>query len=263
MTNKGRKPVRETIEQNKGPGERSLEDQLQLHPVVEQLIIQGLNDSEIARQTGLDRKAVAHLRKKTRPAKRHPVTGGVSRGPESARVDGEILRLSAMGLSYVEIAEQLDVSWSTVRARLTKQYKEYLKGQREIAGARQTADIEMMRVELLEIIIRDDADVEINQDEIMDALSNGEYGDILRKLSAKNKAAIEAKFKAMEVLIKLMDREAKNFGLDAASNVNVNHNVTVNPESIELLQRLKTRHQEIDNTIDAEVIDVEFDMDEL
>lgn len=252
MTNKGRRTVKENIEQNKGPGERSEHDKLELYPVIEHLIIQGLNDTQIAKETGIDRKAVAHIRKQSRPAVRHPVTDMVKRGPESDRVDAEILRLASLGMTYVEIAEQVELSWTTVRVRLTKQYKQYLESQREIAGARQVADMEIMRNQLLEIIIKIDDD-EIDMADIDDALANGDYKSLLKKVSDKAKNSQDSKFKAMEILIKLLADERKMFGLDAAANINVNHNVKVDPQTIDLLQRIEKRA--VENVVEAEIID--------
>lgn len=253
--NPARRPARENIEKNKGPGERSVEDQIELHPVIEHLIIQGMTDTQIAKEVGIDRKAVANLRKTARATELHPISGQVRRGAESARVDAEILRLAGMGMSYLDIAQEVNLSYQTVRARMTRQYKEYLADQREIAGARQTADIEMMRNELLEIIIRDNSG-EVDQDMIMQALESGDFQSLGKKMSDKAKGELESKFKAMEILIKLMDRESKTFGLDAAANINVNHNIIL-PETIGLLNDLKQR--EIGNVVEAEIIE-DFDL---
>ncbi len=256
-----RKPARENIAP-KGTNNRSEADREEFRPVVEHLIIQNLNDTEIAKITGIDRKAVAHLRKTSaRPAEKNGI-GMVTRGSESDRVTGEILRLKAEGLSYVEIAEEVGLSWTSVRSRLRNAYRDYMIEQRDAVAGRQVADIEVLRNELLEIIIRDDCDIEITVDEIEIALQEGAYGSIIKKVSEKNKAALEAKFKAMEVLLKLMDREAKLYGLDADKTMNVNHNIKVEPQAIELLSRLeKTR--EIDNTVDAEVVEEDWTMGNL
>ena len=173
--------MRELIEQNKGRGERSKQDQAETRPVIEHLIIAGATDSEIAKQTGLDRKAVAHHRKTSaRPVDRDHL-GHVQKGPEEDRLQAEILRLRAEGLTYVEIAEEVGLGWTSVRSRLRNEYANYLKEKREEVAGRQAADLEIARMEILEIIIRDyreDSTQLMSDDESLEEMD----GDGLKRL---------------------------------------------------------------------------------
>ncbi len=254
-----RKPARENIDPKPG-NNRSGADREEFRPVVEHLIIQNLNDSEIARITGIDRKAVAHLRKSSaRQAEKHPVTGTVVAGPESDRLTGEILRLKAEGLTYVEIAEEVGLSWTSVRARLRNAYRDYMLEQRDAVAGRQVADIEVMRNDLLEVIIRENATTDLN--DVMDDLAEGDYASALKKVHDAAIKTQDAKFRAMELMIRLMDREAKLYGLDADKTMNVNHNIKVEPQAIELLNRLEKT--QLDNTIEGEIVEEDWDMGNL
>lgn len=258
MTNKGRRPARENIDPN-ATNNRSEADRAEVYPVIEHLLIQNLSDTEIAKITGVDRKAVAHLRK---TSARKPVMGPqghVQKGQESDRLNGEILRLRAEGLNYVEIAEQVGLSWTSVRARLRVAYKDYMLEMRDAVAGRQVADLEVVRNELLEIIIRAD-DMELSLEEFEDELAEGNYANLIKKVQDKARTSQDYKFKAMEVLLKLLDREAKLYGLDADKTMNVNHNIKVEPAAIELLGRLENR--QIDDTIDGEVVE-DWDMGNL
>ncbi len=259
MDHDPRKPLRENL----GPAQtrRPDEERDEIAASVYALLTQGLNDTQIGERLGISRKAVAYYRKKSSGVAKKSPLGMVQRGTENDRVQFEILRLHYEGLTYVEIAEQVGLSWETVRARLRKEMAKGLADKRDEVAGQAFADMQVMRLELLDIIIRSDTDIDIDHDEMIEALSEGKYDTILEKVSNKNKAALEAKFKAMEVLIKLMDREAKQFGTNADQNVNVNHNVKVDPQAIELLGRLE-QVQEIDNVVDAEVVD-DFNMGNL
>lgn len=255
--NPGRKRARNNIApMSEAKNNRSPEDREEFIPVVEHLIIQGLNDSEIAREVGIDRKAVAHLRKTARPAKKNPL-GMVQRGIENDRVNYEILRLNAEGLTYVQIAEEVGLSWDTVRSRLRKEFAKALESKREEVAGRQVADMEIMRMELLEIIIRSNDDG-FDTESFVEMIHEGEFTAAIKKISEKATKTQDAKFKAMETLLKLLEREAKLFNTDADKTVNINHNIKVEPEAIALLNRIEQRNQ-IDNVIDAEVI-TDFEM---
>lgn len=256
--NKGRRTARENVSKNPGRGPRPPEDQAEIRPVIEHLLIAGASDTEIARQTGVDRKAVSHLRKTSaRPAEKDHF-GHVQHGPEDDRVQAEILRLRAEGLTYVQIAEEVGLSWNSVRARLRMAYKSYMETQRDHVAGRQHADIEMMRNELLEVIIRDyreDMEAVLNEDEQWDELDSSGFRNVLQRAYERGRKNQDSKFKAMEVLIRLMDREAKLFGLDAADQLNVNVSHTIKPEAIGLLTELKARQAQINDVVEAEIVD--------
>lgn len=262
---KSRKPARENIDPNHGTGARSEEDNAEIRPVIEHLLIANASDTEIARVVGIDRKAVAHLRKSTaRKPLKNAMTGQIQKGQESDRLTGEILRLRAEGLSYVEIADQVGLSWTSVRARLRVAYKDYMLEMRDAVAGRQVADLEVVRNELLEVIIRDhreDMEAVMEDGETWDEMDSSGMRRLLEKAYEKGRKNQDTKFRAMEVLLKLMDREAKLYGLDADKNVNVNHNITVNPAAIPLLQRLEQR--ELDNVVEAEIIEAEFELGNL
>lgn len=241
-----------------GRGRPLKEETEERRPVIEQYIAEGMKDAEIAALVGVDRKAVGYIREHTsRPARKNGI-GHIQPGTEATRADAEIMRLYGEGLTYVQIAEEIGLSYANVRARLTRAYAAYADKIKDTVAGRQYADIQMMKEELLEIIIRDaKEDLEALREEgdgidEFDALA---VHALIEKAFQKGRKNIDTKFKAMEVFLKLCEREAKIFGIDAASNVNVSHTVRVEPEAIELLGRLERARAAQSDIIDAEVID--------
>lgn len=246
-----RQSVKENLE-DLGRNNKAVEAQEEFHPLVYHYVENtDLNDSEISRITGIDRRTIGKL--KTQSSK--PATldhfGRVRKGAENDRVNSEILRLYGEGLTYLEVAEQVGLSWQSVRARLSKQFSQHMEKKRDDVAGRQYADLEIIRNELLEIIINTDKD-SFDSADATEMLADGRVSDLIEMVEKKAKKSQDSRFKAIELLLKTMEREGKLFGVDQNS-VTVNHNIRVEPEAIELMQRLKKR--EVSDAIEAEVIE--------
>lgn len=255
-----RLPLREVAPWSEGRGRPTKEQQEAKQGEFEALVVLGLNNSEIARRLGVTLKTV----RKWRHQSNRPVTR-MDQRPQIKKTDvdrfnAEALRLYSEGLTYVEIAEALGVSYVTVRNRLKVVYKEYaIKMRDEIAG-QQFADIQMMKAELLELIVRDhreDLQQIVNEGSAIDIDDDAAIKVLAEKAFNKGRKNVDTKLAAIDRYVKLMEREAKLFGADAAERLDVNVQHTVKPEAIELLQRLEGRA--VENAVDAEIIE-DFDL---
>lgn len=259
-----RVPARELVQRReRAAGRPPAAETEALAPIIYQHITDGLTDTEIARLTGVDRKAVAYYRTKSQRPVRKTSIGHVPGGAEGDRALAEMMRLFGEGLTYLQIAEQLGLSYQTVRAKLSKAYASYLESIKETVAGRQYADIQMMKEELLEIIIRDHAEeLKALQDQAegIDEFDEFSVHSLVEKAFQKGRKNVDTKFKAMEVFLKLMEREAKIFGIDAASQVNVSHTVKVDPSAIPLLARIEEKRAGDDDVLDAEIVEEEFDL---
>lgn len=250
-----RKPVRENLDEPSR--HRSETDKMEYHPVVHYYIEQtDLSSTEIAKIVGIDRKAVDAMKAKSHREAMMDPTGRVQKGWENDRVNAEIMRLHYEELSYIEIAEQVGLSWQTVRSRLSKEFAKNMEKKREFVAGRQYADLEVLRNELLEVILNTKGD-SFDASDAMEMLADGRVADLIEMVEKKAKKSQDARFKAMELLLKTMEREGKLFGVDQ-NNLSITHTMKIEPESIELLQRIK-KTREIEDVVEAEVVE-DFDM---
>lgn len=171
----------------------------------------------------------------------------------------EMIDLLEQGVPMQDIAKSVGVSTATVRKHLNRFYAAHFeKNRSQIAGS-QYADIQMIKEELLEFILKDAGD-ELKQfmaqvqAQDVDLDDQAQRSQIIEKAFNKGRKSFDTKAKAMEVFLKYLDREAKLSGVDAAANVNVNHRVKIEPQAIELLQRIQQTH-EISDAIEGEVVE--------
>ncbi len=247
-----RKPVRENLKDF--DNNKSHEAQEEFHPVVLYYVTQtDLNDTEISKITGIDRRTIGKLKTQAMKPAQKDHFGRVQKGPENDRVNAEIMRLNAEGLTYLQIAEQVGLSWQSVRSRLSKQFSKAMEQKRDDIAGRQWADMEVLRNEMLEIALSTSGE-DFDMNDAMEMLGDGRVEDLLEMVKKKAKSGLDSRFKAVELILKISEREAKLFDIDKNS-VTVNHNIRVDPEAVELMQRLKKR--EISDTIEGQVVDDE------
>lgn len=156
-----------------------------------------------------------------------------------------------------EIARQVGLATSTTRKMLNKFYAGHFEKNRSSIAGSQYADIQMMKEEMLEFILKDAGHelvqfVKSAEAEGTDLSDSAKVNQLIEKAFNKGRKSFDTKAKAMEVYLKLLDREAKLSGVDAATNVNVNHRVKVEPQAIELLQRLQQTQEIVDGEVVAD-----------
>lgn len=218
----------------------------------------GRNNSQIAREIGVTVKTVRKWRAEaSRPEPERNSVGQIV-GANNDLMTAEMIRMyQSEDKTYVQIAEELGVSYVTVRNRLKNVYAEYAAKMKEELVGKTFADFQVMKEELLAIIIRD-ASEEIGQAraelEAVDPEDTISFEAVIEKAYNKGRRNTDTKFKAMEVYIKIAEREAKLFGHDAASQMNINHTVKVEPEAIDLLQRINASRETQPDVIDVEIV---------
>ncbi len=248
------------VKWHNSPGRPTKAHTEEMMPILEQYFMEGLNNKQIAKLMGCSADAVANWRKKSvRPPHKAVARGDkapIVRGSaEQDRTQAEILRMYAEGMTYLEIAKEIGLSYATVRARLMKAYKQYAEEQRDHLAGRQLADINVMKEKLLAMMMKpgapsygrrkksEDGEIEPEQDNQSDGT---EY------LHLKDADAFT---KLVDAMVRVMDREARLFGLDAANKVELSGTIKVDPEAIQLLAKIKEiRHEGSNDVVDAELV---------
>lgn len=253
-SNQARLPVRAEPKPN-GAGRRSDAETVDMMPVFEEMVINGHTNKEIAERLGVSVRTITDWRKKVTREPRRNATGHIV-GTENAKLTSDCLRLFSSGLTYLQIAEEVGVSYETVRARLSKAYASFMESQRDSVAGRQYADLQVLKAELLELIIRDhmedlnalanDNDVDIEDEQGMRSL--------IEKAFNKGRKNSDTKLAAIDRYLRVLEREAKLFGIDQ-NNVNVTVNHRVDPATITLLQRLEESQSQPDDIIDGDIVD--------
>ncbi len=207
---------------------------------MEQCFVDGLADHIIGEKLGVSIVVVKdHRRRTARNARKDGTNHVVNSEVEESRLQGEIIRLYSQGLTYAAISKEVGLNYKSVRARLLASYATFAERERDAMAGRQLADINMTREKLLDAITLFDFEKSVEE--------NG-------YVSSRD---VEAFSRLVESLNRLMEREAKLFGIDAAQKIDANINI-VAPEAIELLARLKAHQGEvstaIDNIVEGEIV---------
>lgn len=252
--NPARLPVRAEPLPN-GAGRRPAAQTEEMMPVFEQMVVDGFTNKEIAERLGVSIRTITEWRKKVTREPRRNSTGHIV-GTENAKLTADCVRLFSAGLTYLQIAEEVGVSYETVRSRLGKAYATYMESQRDTVAGRQYADLQVLKAELLELILRDHMeDLEaVMSDELRDPDDDQGWRSLIEKAFNKGRKNTDTKLAAVDRYLKVLDREAKLFGIDQ-NNMNITVNHRVDPATITLLQRLEGAQSDPDDIVDADIVD--------